>query len=222
MDTDNFKAGIKYWSQLYKDGLLDAGQVMENVDSYDHYIEVLRKGNVGVFSWSWPVDSLGIELASQYEPLAIPDSGYKSADFDTPVVAKAPDGVHHAVITKAAKSKLPTVLRFLDYSYTAEGQFLQNYGDTSTGLYTVENGIYKLNSNPKVSAMQVAPCWVMTGNSLVAKKVTYQKKVSEMSAQEKANYEYDQKRDAAYNPLVKEAFPNVILSASEANAIKKY
>ncbi len=220
--TDNFKAGIKYWSQLYKDGLLDAGHTIDNLDSYDHYIEVLKKGNVGVFSWPWPVDALGVELASQYEPLAIPDSGFKNADFDTPVVAKSPEGNHHAVITKAAKSKLSTVLRFLDYSYTAEGQYLQSYGDTSTGFYTVSNGTYKLNDNSGKNALQVAPGWVMTGNSLVTKPVTYQKKPAEMTKVEKANYEYQQKQDALYNPLVKETFPNVILSAAEADAIKKY
>lgn len=219
--TDNFKEGIRFWAKCYKEGLMDKDTI-DASNVYATYKQVLKTGRVGVFMWSWPYQDLGMDIMKNYVVMATPDSQYKNSLFNTPTASVKQGCSSQVEITKAAKSKLSTVLRFMDFFYTPEGYYFKTYADPGYKYYDIANGQFKMRSNAgSLNSMADAPGYVIGGLNIVPKSLEYQKKDSEMTALEKAEDTYDKTAKSIYDkqkPAV--VFPNVTLNMQEYNSIK--
>lgn len=218
--TDNFKEGIKFWAKAYREGLLYKDSI-DAPDAYETYKQLLKTKRVGIFTWSWPAEHLGLDIAKDYELMAYPDSEYKNSLFGTPTTTIKPGVSSHTQITKAAKGKLEAVLRFLDFFYTPEGYYYKTYADAGYKYYDIVNGLFKTRNLEGLNNLQDAPSWVFTGLDIVPKSLVYQKKASEQTAYDKFTTDYAEKAETIYSaqkPRI--IFPDVILSDSEYQSVK--
>lgn len=218
--TDNFKEGIKFWAKAYREGLMDK-DIIDAPDAYEKYKQLLKTKRVGIFTWSWPAEHLGLDIAKDYETMAYPDSQYSNPLFNTPTTTIKPGAASHVQITKAAKDKLEAVLRFLDFFYTPEGYFFKTFADPGYKYYDIVNGQYKVRNLEGANNLADAPSWVFTGLDIVPDSLIYQKKANEQTAYEKFTSDYAIKAESIYKaqkPAI--VFPDVILSDEEYQSVK--
>lgn len=218
--TDNFKEGIKFWAKAYREGLMDK-DIIDAPDVYEKYKQLLKTKRVGIFTWSWPAEHLGLDIAKDYVVMAYPDSQYQNPLFKTPTTTVKLGATSHAQITKAAKGKLEAVLRFMDFFYTTEGYFFKTYADPGYKYYDIVGGKYKVRNLEGVNNLADAPSWVFTGLDIFPETDVYQKKDSEMTAYEKYTTNYAKQAEAIYSKQKPDIiFPDVILSDSEYQSVK--
>ncbi|QGQ95003.1 hypothetical protein EHS13_08955 [Paenibacillus psychroresistens] len=136
---DFFKAGIKEFNKLVRDGIMDPNSLLENNASH---LEKLNNGQYAVpYLYDTP-DASVMKAAGKtyrYRKLWID----APVNFDTHIAPLGPDGGNYSVMVfkdKVKEEDLPQVIRYLDYLMSDVGEKMYSWGPKSAGLFDETDG----------------------------------------------------------------------------------
>ena len=120
--TDNYKAYLKFMSQLYEEELLDNECYIQTYD------EFLSKGERIGFTGYWAPFVLAGQEAS-YDLNFVWCGAFTSEWNDTPTIVKAQSVGSSPLAVVSAKTEYPeAIVRLIDYLYTDEGYYAAKIG----------------------------------------------------------------------------------------------
>jgi putative aldouronate transport system substrate-binding protein len=148
-DAEEFKTGLAYLSDLYKDGLIDPGALTNEWDAFRSLTNREGMAMVGAVAAMHPYVFVAGEnpISTQYEvlpPLTAP-GGHSTAAYFGGAAQFA--GAVFAITNKASKEQQIAAIKLADYLATEQGTLNATFGKKDVNWTEGQDGDIDLNGN---------------------------------------------------------------------------
>lgn len=213
-NKDEYKEGIKYFHDLYAEGLIDSEAFTQDPAKY------LAKGqseqdNIGAYIWWETAEVVGEERAENFEVI----EPFKNKDGVRVTGRGNGEDFNRAAIVITAKNKnIPETLRYIDLMYSKEVSPQVQWGPEGVVFTKDSNGMLTWNDAPEGTTMgelrqKVAPAG---GSPIIVTKDDFGKTV-EMEPRAKERLDIIKEKFEPY--MEAQSYPLVFFNEEELDKI---